>query len=316
MSQSQSIETDLLQAPRLRAGDLVRLVSPASTPSRSAVEAYINLLESWGLRCDVGPHAFDEFGYMAGPDAARLDDLNAAFRNPEVRAIITTRGGAGAYRIADEIDFEAVRSDPKPIVGFSDITYLHLSLLTRCRLGGIHGCLVGAKAQASVKQLLMSSRPITLHRDPAAVSATVLSVGQARGRLIGGNLPAIATSIGVGMPSMAGAILFLEDHRVAGLGTVDRHLTQLLRSGVLDRIVGIALGSFEGFRGFTDRGWSITNVLQDRLGRLGVPVLGGLYAGHGLCDANRLPDQTALPLGSLATLDATAGKLTIEPIVA
>ena len=309
------MKTTFLRSPKLQAGDLVRLVSPASYPNQAAIDAYINLIESWGLRCDVGPHALAKFGYMAGSDAERLNDLNDAFRNPQVRAIITTRGGAGAYRIADGIDFAAVCADPKPIIGFSDITYLHLSLLKQCQLGGIHGCLVGAKAQASVKRLLMSTQPITLRRDPAAVSATIQFAGQARGRLIGGNLSAVATSVGVRMPSMAGAILFLEDHRVAGLGMVDRHLTQLLRSGVLDGIVGVALGSFEPFRDYTDRGWAIIDVLNDRLGKLGVPVLGGLDAGHNLYDTNGNPDQTALPLGSFATLDTATGTLTLDPIV-
>ena len=153
----------LLRSPRLQAGDLVRLVSPASYPTRTGVAEYIKVLESWGLRGEVSAHAFDEFGYMAGSDAERLDDLNDAFRNPQIRAIVTTRGGAGAYRIADDVDFACVRSDPKPIIGFSDITYLHLSLLHHCQLGGIHGCLFGEKALASVKQLLMSTEPITLH---------------------------------------------------------------------------------------------------------------------------------------------------------
>ena len=80
----------------------------------------VEVLESWGLRVDVGRHVLDEWGYMAGRDEDRLADLNDAFRDPTVRAIIATRGGAGAYRIADGVDFDAVRADPKPLVGFSD----------------------------------------------------------------------------------------------------------------------------------------------------------------------------------------------------
>ena len=255
-----------------------------------------------------------ELGYMAGSDAERLDDLNSAFRDPQVRAVITTRGGAGAYRIADDIDFAAVRSDPKPVVGFSDITSLHLSLFERCRLGSIHGCLVGSTAQTSVKQLLMSTEPITLKRDSRAVSASVQFSGHAQGRLIGGNLQMVATSVGVCMPPMAGAILFLEYHR-AGLGTADRYLTQLLRSNALEGIVGVALGSFECCRDFTDRGWSITDVLHDRLGELNVPVLSGLYAGHDLTDKNGDHDQSAVPLGSFATLDVDQGTLTVESVM-
>ena len=151
-----------LLAPRLRPGDRVRLVSPASSPDRASVDNCLAVLDGWGLRGEVAPHVFDKWGYMAGSDADRLDDLNEAFRDPEVRAIVATRGGAGAYRIADQIDFAAVGADPKPLVGFSDITYLHLSLLHHCQLGGIHGCLVGEAAQASVRQLLMTTDPLVL----------------------------------------------------------------------------------------------------------------------------------------------------------
>lgn len=304
-----------LLAPRLRPGDRVRLVSPASSPDRASVDNCLAVLDGWGLRGEVAPHVFDKWGYMAGSDADRLDDLNEAFRDPEIRAIVATRGGAGAYRIADQIDFAAVGADPKPLVGFSDITYLHLSLLHHCQLGGIHGCLVGEAAQASVRQLLMTTDPLVLRRVPGAVSAAADIPGTVRGRLIGGNLASLATSTGVRMPSMSGAILFLEDQRVVGLGTIDRQLTQLISSRALDGIVGVALGSFEGFRGYSDRGWTLADVLADRLGHLGVPVLGGLFAGHDLIGSSGAPDQTALPLGSLATLDTTDGTLTVDPVV-
>lgn len=304
-----------LLAPRLQRGDRVRLVSPASYPNRAAVDHCLKVLRSWGLRGEVAPHAFDKWGYMAGTDADRLADLNEAFRDPEVRAIVATRGGAGAYRIADQIDFAAAQSDPKPLVGFSDISYLHLSLLHHCRLGGIHGCLVGDVALASVRQLLLTTDPIVLRQVPEAVSAAVEFPGTVRGRLIGGNLAAVATSVGVRMPSMTGAILFLEDQRVVGLGTIDRQLTQLVSSGALDGVVGVALGSFEGFRDYSDRGWTLADVLADRLGQLGVPVLGGIFAGHDLVGRNGGPDQMALPLGSFATLDTDEGTLTLDPVV-
>ena len=308
------MNADLLRPPKLKAGDLVRLLSPASYPEQAHVEGYIRTLEQWGLRCDTGEHILAKFGYMAGSDAERLNDLNEAFRDPKVRAIVTTRGGAGAYRIADDIDFAAVRSDPKPLVGFSDITSLHLSLFERCRVGGIHGCLVGNQAQSSVKQLLMTTDPIALNRDSGAVSADVEFPGTAQGRLIGGNLQQVATSTGVRLPSMDGAVLFLEYHR-AGLGTIDRYLTQLLRSGALDGIVGVALGSFECARDHVDRGWNVIDVLNDRLGELNVPVLGGLYAGHDLTDKNGDHDQCAVPLGSIANLNVSEGTLTVGSVM-
>ncbi len=299
----------------LRPGDRVRLVSPASFPEAAWVEESLSILAGWGLVGEVGDHVLDQWGYMAGTDQERLDDLNDAFRDPGVRAIITTRGGAGAYRIADRIDFDAARADPKPVVGFSDITALHLSLARRCGLSGIHGCLFGETSQATVRQLLMTNEPLTLHRDPSAMSATVNVAGRATGCLIGGNLAMVATSVGWRVPDMRGAILFLEDQRVVGLGTIDRQLTQLIASGTLDGIVGVALGSFEAFRGYRDRGWTLTDVLSDRFGSLGVPVIGGLYAGHDLVGPEGTADQSAVPLGSVATIDTADGTLTAGPVV-
>lgn len=305
---------ELLLAPKLQPGDLVRLISPASYPDQPHIDNYKETLKSWGLCCDVGNHVLGKHGYMAGTDSERLDDLNKAFRDPEVRAVIATRGGAGAYRISDDIDFDAVRSDPKLLVGFSDITYLHLSLLTHGHVGGIHGCLNGDITQASTKQLLMTTDPITLVRNSTAVSAAVNIGGQATGPIVGGNLQSVTTSVGVRMPPMDGAILFLEYHR-KGLGTVDRYLTQLIRSGALDGIAGVVLGSFECGRDFSDRGWSITDVLHDRLRSLNVPVLGGIDSGHDLIDQHGNSNFSAIPLGSVATLDAGEGTINIEPVV-
>ena len=305
---------NLRNLQKLNKGDLVRLVSPASYPIPSSVYEQIGVLERWGLRCDMGKHVLSEFGYMAGTDTERLADLNGAFRDPQVRAVITTRGGAGAYRIADDIDFEAVREDPKPLVGFSDITALHLSLLKNCRVGGIHGCLYGGTAQLSVQQLLMSTDPIILKRKKGAVSARVQFAGTAHGRLIGGNLQMVATSIGVRMPSLKGAILLLEYHR-AGLGTIDRYLTQLHRSGAMEGIAGVVLGSFEKARDHVDRGWSVVDVLNDQLSKLNVPVLGGISAGHDLTDNDGGVDQNAIPLGSIASIDVENGTLKVDSLM-
>jgi len=308
------MNTDLLSLSTLKKGDLVRLLSPASYPDKASVDYQIKVLEGWGLRCDTGEHVLSEYGFMAGTDAERLSDLNEAFRNPEVRAIIATRGGAGAYKIADDIDFDAVRLDPKPLLGFSDITSIHLALYHQVHIGGIPGCLYGTAAQMTAKQLLMSSDPVILKSRQEAVSAAIQFPGTATGRLIGGNLQSVANSIGVRMPNMHGAILFLEYHR-AGLGTIDRYLTQLLRSGVLDGITGVALGSFEGAKGHIDRGWSVVDVLNDRLSKLNVPVIGGLYAGHELRDKHGEYDQSAVPLGSLAHIDVEKRTLTAESLL-
>jgi muramoyltetrapeptide carboxypeptidase len=316
MQETPRVQDDKSRLPvRLVAGDTVRLVSPASYPEPAWIEECVRVVEGWGLIAEVAEHALARWGYMAGRDSERLADLNDAFRDPTVRAVIATRGGAGAYRIADDIDFEAVRADPKPLVGFSDITFLQLALWRRCRVPGIQGCLAGATALATTRQLLMNTDPLVLKHDPAAVSAAIRVGGQARGRLIGGHLTSLATSVGVRLPNLRGAILFVEANREIGLGLVDRQLTQLLRSKALDGLAGIALGSFQGFDNVEDRGWTILDVLNDRLASLGVPLLGGLFCGHDLVGADGRPDQSAIPTGTMAMLDADQGTVSLEPCV-
>jgi muramoyltetrapeptide carboxypeptidase len=292
----------------LQPGDLVRLVSPASYPDDAGVLYATAILAGWGLRVDVADHTLDQWGYMAGHDDDRLADLHAAYRDPEVRALIATRGGAGAYRLLDGLDADLVRADPKPLVGFSDITYLHLSLWARCGVPGIHGGLGGPRATASVRHLLMTGEPMAVHRDDATYGAELSTGSSVSGVLMGGNLTALATMVGAGLPSLDGAILLVEHERPAGLGLaiVDRQVTQLLRSGALRGVRGVALGRFPGYDGYSDRGWTLYDVLADRLGALGVPVLGGLELGHG-------HDPLAVPLGVPAHLDPRAGVLTVSP---
>lgn len=161
-----------LVPPRLRFGDRVRLVSPASRPDREQVARGAELLTSWGLEVELGRHVFDSYGhYLAGRDEDRLADLNDALHDPGVRAILATTGGKGAYRIASGLDFTAARRDPKPLVGFSDNTILHLALWQRCRIVGFHGPHAGwqdwygQRSAEALRQALMEPDPVSLSQD-------------------------------------------------------------------------------------------------------------------------------------------------------
>ncbi|MEW2115992.1 LD-carboxypeptidase [Streptomyces sp. NPDC005474] len=140
-------------------------------------------------------HVFGQWGYMAGRDEDRVYDLNSAFGDPGVRAVIATRGGKGTYRIVDDLDIDALRRDPKPVVGFSDITHLHLALWARCGLAPLHGPFAnwsdewsGPASADALRRALMTTDPVTLHRDSSEVTATVSVDGTATGVLVGGNL--------------------------------------------------------------------------------------------------------------------------------
>lgn len=308
---------DAVRPPALRPGDLVAVVSPSGPAAPERVAAGIALLRSWGLRPVPAPHTFERQGYLAGADADRAADLNAGFADPEVRGVIVTRGGYGSQRIADRIDLDAVRRDPKPLVGFSDITALQLAVWHGARLASVYGPgaawaaeRTGPASAQSLHDTLMTTDPVVVKQDPssqtAAVTRYAATGGYATGRLLGGNLSLLAATLGSrDFPDLTGAILLLEDVDEAPY-RVDRMLTQLRRAGALAGLSAVAVGQFTRC---TDQwGTDVANVLSDRLGDLGVPVLGGLPVGHGV-------DPVTVPLGVAATVEVATGTLTVTPAV-
>lgn len=297
-----------VRLPRLQAGDKIRFVSPASTPDEEEVLQRKAVLERWGFKVDFGQHVFRKRGYLAGTDEERLADLNAALRDREVRAIFATRGGKGSYRIADQLDFDAARADPKFLIGFSDITILHLSLWRHCNLVGIHGALIDENGRftdansEALRSALMSSDDILIRSRADEPTSALTTKGTAKGRLLGGNLDMVATAAGWALPDLAGAILLLEAVTMH-VGQVDRRLTMLRKAGHLNGIAGIALGQFTGFD--PNASVPIVDLLRDHLERFGVPTVGGLPLGHGR-------EPLSVPIGCMAALDAAAGTLTVS----
>jgi muramoyltetrapeptide carboxypeptidase len=298
----------------LRTGDTVMLVSPSGPAPRERVDRGIEILESFGLKVRVGEGALDRHGYFGGTDAIRLAGLNAAFRDPDARAVICIRGGYGAQRIVDSLDADAVRADPKVLAGFSDITALQLAVYRIAGLASVHSPMVawnaertGAASIESLRLALMSTSPtVVVARTDEETSPVRIPGAPAHGTLIGGNLCLLEATIGtVDMPDLTGAILLIEDVNEAPY-KVDRMLTHLRRAGALDHLAGVAVGQFTG----CSDGWATTivDVLRERLGDLGVPVLGGLPIGHGR-------DQLSVAVGVPAILDVEAGTLTAEAAV-
>lgn len=303
-----------VKPPKLQPGDRVRLVSPASTPSVDALAETVNTLSELGLVVEVGTHASDRIGYLAGRDEDRLADVNDALRDPNVRAVIATRGGKGAYRIAAGLDVAAVRRDPKLLVGFSEITVLHLFLFQQCGLAAVHGAAWSAAVHGqatadSFRDAVFDTEPVAITSDQHEPTMALTTSGAATGTLIGGNQDLVAIASGWALPTLRGAILLLEAYNLR-LGHIDRQLTMLMNSGALDGIAGVAVGQYTdcGSDAQTQGDWTEIDVLRDRLSLLGVPILGGLPIGHG-------KQPRAVPLGTTATLDADRGTLVVESAV-
>lgn len=298
----------LRRPERLRPGDRVAVVSPGGPVAQDRLEAGCAVLRSWGLDVVTGPHAdavHPRFGYLAAPDADRVSDLQAAWLDPEVAGVLCARGGYGAQRIVELLDWDAMRSvPPKVFGGYSDATALHAAFSTRLGVATLHCPMVGARpfvddersARLLRRMLFEPAGELSL-TSPGAVG---LVPGAARGVTVGGCASVLAADLGspAAWPGARGAIVLLEDTGEE-LYRLDRVFTQLLRSGWLDGVAGIALGSWHGCED------GVHDLVLDRFGGLGVPIVGELGFGHG-------PSAITVPLGVPATLDAGAASLTLE----
>lgn len=298
----------MLTSPRLQPADRVRVVSPAAPAEPAQLRHVVDTLTGWGLIPELADQVSARWRIFAGTDQQRASDLDHAFRDPGVRAVFVIGGAGGIHRIVGDLDVDAVRRDPKPVVGVDGTTPLHLALWRECRLAGLYASLAAGVSGEELRRALMCAEQVTLRRDPGQLSAAVSRPGTATGVLIGGSLAAVRSTIGVARPDFDGSILLIADRRTIGLGQVDRQLTHLRRAHALDGIAGVVLGRFPGFDGYTDRGWGLVDVLRDHMSRLDVPVLGGIPLGGD-------PSGHAAPIGTTATIDVGAGTLTADPAV-
>ncbi len=247
--------------------------------------------------------AFERRGYLAGSDSRREAELSAALADPEVKAVFAMRGGVGASRFIGRVNFEQLRSQPKWVVGFSDITALHLES-TRVCVGSLHGPHVASLGRCDVRaerELLATLRAPTAFRE---YSLRALAVGTASGRLWGGNLAILHDAAAAGrlVPPKHG-ILFLEDVGERPY-RIDRMLTALIVGGQLSSVGGVVLGDFTDCRPGPD-GITVEQVLRERLGELGVPVASGMAAGHDTIN-------TPMVLGAPCKLEVTAQQASLS----
>lgn len=316
--------TELARPPRLAPGARVAVVAPSGPVPEERLEAGLDVLRGWDLDPVVAPHVLDrhaDFEYLAGTDAVRAADLQNAWCDPAVDAVLCARGGYGAQRMVDLLDWDAMRAaGPKAFVGFSDITTLHEAFATRLGLVTLHGPMAAGadfikstRAQEHLRATLFAPETVRVISraggadgrtgDPgSACDGGTLVPGRARGVTLGGCVSLLASELGTpgARAGARGGLLMLEDTGEEAY-RLDRILTQLLRSGWLDGVAGIALGSWVGCGPYEE----IRAVAVDRLAGLGVPVVEEFGFGH--CEG-----ALTIPFGVRAELDADTGTLTLE----
>ena len=312
----------LIKPPRLRKGDLVGLVTPASGPFEPSTVWKTKLrLENLGFKVKLGKHIYENYGYLAGTDEARAEDLHYMFEDDSVRAIFALRGGYGSGRLLKHLDFELIRKHPKILIGYSDITALLLMVYKLAGLVVFHGPVAVSDftdyTQKYFWHMLTSTEPFgpidfPESDDPLLPANQTWAIhgGRASGRATGGNLTMVVASLGTPYEvETRDHVLFLEDTGEEPY-SLDRMFTQLDNAGKLDDAAAVALGHCNNcgpreYKPSFDRTLSVEEVYKDRLGRLSKPVLADLPIGH-------LHDKITVPLGVRVTVDADKRQFIFE----
>jgi muramoyltetrapeptide carboxypeptidase len=299
---------------RLRAGSKVALVAPSGPVDEVLLARGVAILESWGLVVEVGKHVLDRhptLPYLAGRDFHRAEDLQRAWCDPTVDAVLCARGGYGALRMVDLLDWDAMaEAGPKLFTGSSDITALHEAIGSRLDVVTLFAPLIASEAsfdaggQEHFRRTLFEPESVMTLSGPHSRS---INDGVGSGIIVGGNLSLLASGVGIDGAFVPpdGSIVLLEDVHEEPY-QVDRMVTQLLRSGWFTGATGIALGSWTDC-GAPSNTHSAYDVLTDLLAGLGLPLVWELGFGH-------CADQLTVPMGAPATLDGDLCTLTLaEP---
>lgn len=290
------------------------VVAPSGPVDPERLARGVGVLEGLGFRVRVSDAVARRAGYLAGPDQARLADLQGLLDDPSVRAVFCARGGYGSQRIVPHLDWTGLRRAPKVVVGYSDATALLLAVV-RAIGTAVHGPMVAADLACGLDEP-SRERLSRLLGDPEYrwedSLPTGVRPGRAAGRLLGGCLSVLAATAGTAhAPDTRGAVLFLEDVNEQAY-RLDRLLLQLRQSGMLDGVAGVVFGTLDGCKPY--EGVTPLDVVRDHFAESPYPVAFGLPAGHSMAGAN--VTNLALPLGVRVEIDTEHGRLrALEPLV-
>jgi muramoyltetrapeptide carboxypeptidase len=295
--------------PALKPGDTIGFISPAGILfDENLFENMQKVMESMGFKVQFGKNVKNRYGYLAGTDEERANDLNQFFSDPEINGIVTVRGGWGSNRILNLVNYNVIRENPKIFCGFSDITALHLSIYKNTGLVTFHGPNGNSDwtlfTRDHFKKLITGKNPKPLLENPGREKHNIHTIqpGTASGKLLGGNLTLITSLIGSSyLPDFTGAILFLEDVG-EDVYKIDRMMSQLKLSGILKTINGFVFGKCTNCKESQPISFSLVEVFEHYLKPLGIPSFSGSMISHE-------PNNFTLPVGIMAQMDAAKGTI-------
>ena len=271
---------------RLQKGDTIGVCAPAGgIKNKSELQDFQNVLAKLGFKTKFSENCTNKFGYFSGTDKERATDFMDLIHDHEVDAVFFLRGGWGCARILTHLNFDSIKANPKVIMGFSDITTLLNAITVKTGLVTFHG--PGGNSTwndysiNSIKELIISAELVTYKNKASDSPITTYSPGSATGELYGGNLSVLCSLIGSDyLPNWEGKILFIEDVMEEPY-SIDRMLTQLKISGILDQVNGVVLGSFRKcIAEEPERSFTLEEVFKQHFTNLNIPVFSGLQFGH------------------------------------
>ncbi|WP_031305515.1 S66 peptidase family protein [Brevibacillus panacihumi] len=300
-----------------RAGDTIGIIATSSPVDQELLPKAIAEVEALGYKVKVGETCKQSYGgYLAGTPEQRADGLNAMFADDEVDGILCLRGGYGAPQILPLLDYDCIAQNPKLFVGYSDITALHTVFGQNANLATLHGPMAASDlahglddwSKSYLIRALSEPEPLGDLINPPGEEIVCMVEGCASGPVVGGNLTLVAALMGTPYQlDTRGKLLFLEEIDEEPY-RVDRMLTQLALGGVFEDCAGVILGTWTNCESKKREGFSVWDVVQNIVVPYEKPTIWNIQIGHGAVNM-------ALPFGVEATLDATAGKLTIEESV-
>lgn len=290
--------------PPLQTGDQVAIIATARYISKTEIEPALNLLKNWGLKPILGSSIGQQEHQFAGSDQERAKDFQNQLNHPDIKAIWCARGGYGSVRIIDHIDFSSLKKQPKWIIGYSDVTAIHLHLQS-LSFASLHAQMafdIETKSNSTSTQL----QKVVFGENAGISSQSIHPLqknGTASGEIIGGNLSVLYSLLGSSStPSFEGKILFLEDLDEY-LYHVDRMMQNLKRSGVLKMIKGLIVG---GMTDMNDNaipfGKTAEEIISEAVQEYDYPVCFQFPVGH-------THDNLPLIFGKIAKLKVSSNQV-------
>ena len=285
IKQSNVLKTQLIQPEPLKSGDTISILAPSGVLNNfdKKIEKAINIFKSWGLNVVLGNHIYDKNGHFAGTDKNREKDFQKALDNKNIKAIWCARGGYGAVRIIDKLNFDNYLKNPKWIIGFSDITVIH-NKLNFLNSESIHAMMITGFEDIGQNNDSLSKLKNVLFGDSLSYSITSNKnnkTGKSEGIIVGGNLTLIQSTIGSKTElKMKDKILFIEEIGEYAYH-IDRMLYSLKRAGYFENCKGLIVGQISDVKkNTTDFGRSINELILDVLDEYNFPILFDFPAGH------------------------------------